>query len=139
MAALELYMHGGVSFTPYKEQFKKLIGKDIHYLEMYNASEGFFAAQDHPGEDGMLLFPGSWHFYGIHAGEEYGKERSPNHRAGGCGNRQELCTGDQHQWRPLEILHRVIRFSLLLSKPFRIKVSGRIETLYQCIWRRSDR
>jgi hypothetical protein len=45
---LELYMHGGVSFTPYKEQFKKLIGKDIHYLEMYNASEGFFAASENP-------------------------------------------------------------------------------------------
>ncbi len=30
--SLQLYMHGGVSFTPYKEQFQKLIGKDIHYL-----------------------------------------------------------------------------------------------------------
>ena len=48
--SLELYMHGGVSFTPYKEQFRKLIGKDIHYLEMYNASEGFFAASDNPGD-----------------------------------------------------------------------------------------
>ena len=47
--SLELYMHGGVSFTPYKEQFRKLIGKDIHYLEMYNASEGFFAAQERSG------------------------------------------------------------------------------------------
>src|SRR5580765_7618294 len=43
---LELYLHGGVSFIPYREHFKKLIGTDIHYLEMYNASEGFFAAQD---------------------------------------------------------------------------------------------
>ena len=42
--SLELYMHGGVSFTPYKEQFQKLIGKEINYLEMYNASEGFFAS-----------------------------------------------------------------------------------------------
>ncbi len=45
---LELYIHGGVSFVPYKEQFHKLIGEDIHYLEMYNASEGFFAAQTNP-------------------------------------------------------------------------------------------
>ncbi|MDD2793576.1 MAG: GH3 auxin-responsive promoter family protein, partial [Sediminibacterium sp.] len=37
---LELYIHGGVSFTPYKEQFKKLIGEGCTYLEMYNASEG---------------------------------------------------------------------------------------------------
>ena len=49
-------MHGGVSFTPYKEQFEKIIGKDINYLEMYNASEGFFGAQDNPDEEGMLLF-----------------------------------------------------------------------------------
>src|ERR1043165_9524884 len=42
--SLELLMHGGVSFTPYKDQFQKIIGKNINYLEMYNASEGFFAA-----------------------------------------------------------------------------------------------
>ena len=42
---LELYIHGGVSFIPYKEQFHKLIGKNINYLEMYNASEGIFAAR----------------------------------------------------------------------------------------------
>src|SRR3954468_10795510 len=44
--SLELYMHGGVSFIPYKQQFEKLIGGPINYLEMYNASEGFFAGQD---------------------------------------------------------------------------------------------
>lgn len=38
---LELYVHGGVSFTPYREQVNKLIGKPINYLEIYNASEGF--------------------------------------------------------------------------------------------------
>ncbi len=46
--SLELYIHGGVSFTPYREQFAKIIGGHINYLEMYNASEGFFAAQDSP-------------------------------------------------------------------------------------------
>ena len=54
--SLELYMHGGVSFTPYREQFKQIIGKDIHYLETYNASEGFFAANEVPGDEGLLLF-----------------------------------------------------------------------------------
>jgi hypothetical protein len=38
---LELYMHGGVSFVPYKAHFERLIGTEINYLEMYNASEGF--------------------------------------------------------------------------------------------------
>ena len=62
-------MHGGVSFTPYKEQFQKLIGKKINYLEMYNASEGFFAAQDIPGQRRHVAVYRSWHFYGIYAGE----------------------------------------------------------------------
>ena len=53
---LELFTHGGVSFTPYKEQFKKLIpsGK-MNYLETYNASEGFFGIQDRNRADDMLL------------------------------------------------------------------------------------
>jgi hypothetical protein len=53
---LELFIHGGVSFTPYREQFKKLIpSQKMHYLEAYNASEGFFAIQDNPETDDMLL------------------------------------------------------------------------------------
>ncbi len=53
---LELFIHGGVSFTPYREQFKKLIpSQNMHYLEAYNASEGFFAIQDDPDSDDMLL------------------------------------------------------------------------------------
>ena len=44
---LELFMHGGVSFDPYREQFRKLIPfDDMHYVETYNASEGFFGIQD---------------------------------------------------------------------------------------------
>jgi hypothetical protein len=75
----------GVSFTPYKEQFKKLIGKDIHYLEMYNASEGFFAASENPGEDGMLLFLDHGVFMEFMPVSEYGK-KTTNDRAAGCGN-----------------------------------------------------
>ncbi|MDD2195732.1 MAG: GH3 auxin-responsive promoter family protein [Bacteroidales bacterium] len=53
---LELFTHGGVNFTPYREQFKKLIpSPDMRYLETYNASEGFFAIQDNPQSDDMLL------------------------------------------------------------------------------------
>jgi len=71
---LELYIHGGVSFVPYKEQFKKLIGKDIRYLEIYNASEGFFAANEKPGDEGMLLFTQHGIFYEFMPVEEYGKK-----------------------------------------------------------------
>jgi hypothetical protein len=53
---LELFVHGGVSFGPYREQYRKLIPiKEMHYMETYNASEGFFAVQDDPSESGMLL------------------------------------------------------------------------------------
>jgi len=53
---LELFIHGGVSFTPYRDQFNKLIPSDeMHYLEVYNASEGHFSIQDEPDRDDMLL------------------------------------------------------------------------------------
>ncbi|MEZ4799358.1 MAG: GH3 auxin-responsive promoter family protein [Flavobacteriales bacterium] len=52
---LELFMHGGVSFKPYREQFNKIINGDMNYLETYNASEGFFGIQDRLGADDLLL------------------------------------------------------------------------------------
>ena len=53
---LELFLHGGVNFAPYREQYLKFIpDENMHYMETYNASEGFFAIQDLPGNEGMLL------------------------------------------------------------------------------------
>jgi len=53
---LELYFHGAVNFTPYREQFKTLIPNDeMYYLETYNASEGFFGIQDSFDSGDMLL------------------------------------------------------------------------------------
>lgn len=53
---MELYMHGGTGFGPYRETFKRLIPSDrMHYLENYNASEGYFAFQDDLSDPGMLL------------------------------------------------------------------------------------
>src|SRR3982751_746 len=72
--SLELYMHGGVSFVPYRKQFEKLIGGPLNYLEMYNASEGFFAAQDDPSEEGMLLMCDHGIFYEFMPVSEYEKE-----------------------------------------------------------------
>lgn len=52
----ELFIHGGVSFTPYAASFKEIFPSDqVHYVETYNASEGFFAIQDDPRSDDMLL------------------------------------------------------------------------------------
>jgi hypothetical protein len=53
---LELFMHGGVNFDPYREQFKKLIPfDDMNYVETYNASEGFFGIQDDFSKNELLL------------------------------------------------------------------------------------
>lgn len=53
---LECFMHGGVSFDPYREEFKKLIpDSSMNYVESYNASEGFFGIQDQFGSNDLLL------------------------------------------------------------------------------------
>ncbi len=53
---LELFMHGGIGFGPYREKYMRLIPSDrMHYLENYNASEGYFALQDDPSQTGMAL------------------------------------------------------------------------------------
>ncbi len=53
---LEVFFHGGISFTPYREQYKKLIsGDQMNYMETYNASEGFFGIQDDQRSSDMLL------------------------------------------------------------------------------------
>lgn len=53
---LSLFIHGGVSFTPYREQYQRLIPSDrMRYMETYNASEGFFAMQDDLATRDMLL------------------------------------------------------------------------------------
>ncbi len=53
---IEVFFHGGVAFTPYREQYEKLItSQKMHYMETYNASEGFFGIQDDPSDKSMLL------------------------------------------------------------------------------------
>ena len=124
--SLEMYFHGGVSFHPYKDQFKKLIGGEINFLEMYNASEGFFAAQDIPGSDGMLLFLDHGIFYEFMPIEEYGKEqpRTIGLKDVELGQHYApVITTNGGLWRYL--LGDTIQFTNL--SPFRIKVSGRLK------------
>jgi len=53
---LEIFFHGGVAFTPYREQYKQLIrSSKMHYMETYNASEGFFGLQNDPTDPAMML------------------------------------------------------------------------------------
>lgn len=58
-----LFVHGGVNYDPYKKLFKKLIGKQIDSLEVFPASEGFFAYQDKQKETGLLLLVNNGIFY----------------------------------------------------------------------------
>lgn len=53
---MELFVHGGMDFRPYEEQYRKIIpSPDMRYMETYNASEGFFAIAEEPGRKDMLL------------------------------------------------------------------------------------
>ncbi|HOZ53148.1 MAG TPA: GH3 auxin-responsive promoter family protein [bacterium] len=71
---LELFLHGGVSFSPYKAQFEKIIPSNkMNYLENYNASEGFFAFNDDLSRDDMLLVLDSGVFYEFIPLEELNK------------------------------------------------------------------
>ena len=71
------FIYGGVNFTPYKNKFESSIGKKIHYIELYPASEGFIAYQDSQKENGMLLQLNSGIFYEfIPADEFFNEERT---------------------------------------------------------------
>ncbi|MBM3432842.1 MAG: GH3 auxin-responsive promoter family protein [Bacteroidetes bacterium] len=123
---LELYLHGGVSFTPYREQFEQIIGKSIHYLEMYNASEGFFAAQDRPGTDGMLLFPDHGIFMEFMPLSEYGQKHPVTVGLDKVEMDKQyalVISTNGGLWR--YIVGDTIQFTQL--NPYRIKVSGRLK------------
>jgi hypothetical protein len=125
---IELYMHGGVSFTPYRDQFKKLIRKpDMYYQETYNASEGFFAAQDIIGQEGLLLFLNHGIFYEFMPMEEYGKEQPRTLQLQDVElgkNYALIISTNGGLWRYL--VGDTIQFVSLA--PYRIKVSGRTKS-----------
>jgi hypothetical protein len=123
---LELYINGGVSFVPYKEQFDKIFGAKINYLEIYNASEGFIAAQVSPEDDGMLLFTEHGIFYEFMPVEEYGNK---NPVTVGLKN---VVTGKNYAlvmstngglWRYL--IGDTIQFTSL--NPYKLKITGRLK------------
>ena len=124
--SLELYMHGGVSFVPYKAHFEKLIGAPINYLEMYNASEGFFAAQDDINADGMLLMCDHGIFYEFLPVEEFGKPHPHTLQLNEIElgkNYAPIITTNGGLWRYL--IGDTVQFTSL--NPYRVKVSGRIK------------
>lgn len=73
---LEVFFHGGIAFTPYRKQYEQLITKsDMHYMETYNASEGFFGIQNDPSDPAMLLMLDYGVFYEFIPIEELGTEK----------------------------------------------------------------
>lgn len=71
----QAYVHGGVSFTPYREQFQQFFPSDtVDYQEIYNASEGYFAAQDVFGSDDMLLLLNNGIYYEFLPMEEWHRD-----------------------------------------------------------------
>lgn len=122
---LELFIHGGVSFKPYKEQFENLIPTpNMHYLEAYNASEGFFAIQDNPNDEGMLLMLDYGIFYEFMPMSEYDK---PNPKTLTIDevetdeNYAIVITTNSGLWR--YIIGDTIKFTSLF--PHRIMITGR--------------
>lgn len=122
---LELYMHGGVSFDPYREQYKKLIPKnDFKYYEIYNASEGFFALQDVNYSNEMLLMLDYGIFYEFIPMDTFGtlaQRIIPLQDVQLNKNYALVITTNSGLWRYM--VGDTVRFTSV--SPYRIKVTGR--------------
>ena len=122
---LELYMHGGVNFDPYKKQFQEIISnKNMNYLEGYNASEGFLGLQDKFPSKGMLLMLNYGIFYEFIPFKEYenGNKNTVNLSEVKLNISYVLViTTNAGLWRYL--IGDVIQFTTLF--PFRVKIVGR--------------
>jgi hypothetical protein len=122
---LEMYFHGAVNFTPYREQFKNLIpDENMYYLENYNASEGFFGIQDtkEPGE--MLLMLDYGIFYEFlpleNLYDEHPKTLTLDEVELG-ENYALIISTNAGLWRYM--IGDTIKFTSL--SPFRIQITGR--------------
>ncbi|SIS83238.1 GH3 auxin-responsive promoter [Zobellia uliginosa] len=122
---LEVYFHGGVSFNPYKEQYKKLLPrKNFKYYEIYNASEGFFAIQDRNNADDLLLMLDYGIFYEFIGMDQYGTENQkaiPLWEVKVNTNYAIIITTNSGLWRYK--VGDTVRFTSI--DPYRIKVTGR--------------
>ncbi len=122
---LEVYFHGGVSFTPYRDQYQAILPKsDFRYYEIYNASEGFFAIQDQNNSCELLLMLDYGIFYEFIPMDTYGNtdEKAIPLSAVQLGvNYAVVITTNAGLWRYK--IGDTVRFTSL--SPYRIKISGR--------------
>lgn len=122
---LELFAHGAVAFGPYRDLFKKLFpSQQMHYLETYNASEGFFGLQDQAESDELLLMLDYGVFYEFIPMSDFGSEQThpiPLEEVEVGKIYAMVITTNAGLWRYM--IGDTIRFT---SKyPFRFKISGR--------------
>lgn len=122
---LEVYFHGGVSFVPYKEQYRNLLPrKNFKYYEIYNASEGFFAIQDRNDADDLLLMLDYGIFYEFIPMDTYGTSNQitlPLWNVEVNINYAIIITTNAGLWRYK--IGDTVRFTSI--KPHRIRVTGR--------------
>jgi hypothetical protein len=121
----ELFIHGGVNFRPYREQFRQLFpSPQVSYLETYNASEGFFAIQDRFVEEDMLLMLDYGIFYEFIPMDSFHSDNPPVLSLDEVSkdiNYAMVITTNAGLWR--YVIGDTIMFTSL--KPHRIKITGR--------------
>ncbi|MCU0378316.1 MAG: GH3 auxin-responsive promoter family protein [Bacteroidales bacterium] len=122
---LEVFFHGGVSFTPYREQYRRLLPHpEMHYMETYNASEGFFAIQDDLSDNSMLLMLDYGIYYEFIPADQIGKEDATSLSLGEVEtdvNYAMVISTDCGLWR--YVIGDTVVFTSL--SPHKIKISGR--------------
>jgi hypothetical protein len=122
---LEVFFHGGISFTPYKDQYRKLIsGDQMNYMETYNASEGFFGIQDDPHQSDMLLMLDYGIFYEFIPADKINSENPPVFTVGDVEkgiNYAIIISTNGGLWRYM--MGDTITFTSL--DPYRFRITGR--------------
>ena len=122
---LEVYFHGGVSFVPYREQYRKIIPSEgFRYYETYNASEGFFGIQDRNGSDEMLLMLDYGIFYEFIPMDSFGTTQQkiiPLSEVEVGKNYAMVISTNAGLWRYM--IGDTVRFTSV--SPYRIKITGR--------------
>lgn len=121
----EVYFHGGISFEPYRDQYKKIFPKDsFRFYENYNASEGFFAIQDRNNADDMLLMLDYGIFYEFIPMDTFGTSNQKTVSLAGVETNKSyavVITTNSGLWRYL--IGDTVRFTSI--NPYRVKITGR--------------
>jgi hypothetical protein len=121
-----LFVYGGVNFEPYKSVFKNLIGRSVDTLELFPASEGFFAYQDIPNQEGLLLLLNNGIFYEFIRVDEIQQENPKRYTLGEVEigvNYALIISTTAGLWA--YNIGDTVRF--VSTAPYRLVVTGRIK------------